>query len=134
MKLATSFRFLNNLFSKFLINNYKKYSYHHHHYSRKLSLVNHIINKSASSSLLFQNSNKYQSKNDSIYSYSTTTSGLFIKEIIKDTTSLSIKWSNSNTLTKFNYIWLRDNCQCPLCIHPDNRQKLFLSSEIPLNI
>ncbi|GBB87374.1 hypothetical protein RclHR1_16890007 [Rhizophagus clarus] len=143
MKLANPFRFLkfkkNISFAKILINDsliYKKNSYHHHHF-HKFSLANNIINKSVSSSLLFQNSiqsNKYQTKNDSAYSYSTTTSGLFIKEIIKNTTSLSIKWSNSNSFTKFNYIWLRDTCQCPLCIHPDSRQKLFSSSEVPLDI
>ncbi|CAB4438980.1 unnamed protein product [Rhizophagus irregularis] len=129
MRLVNYFRFLN--FKK----NNKKNSCHLH-YFHKLSLANNIINKSASSSLLFRNliqSNKYQSKSDSVYSYSTT-SGLFIKEIINNPTSLSIKWSNSNSFTKFNYIWLRDNCQCPLCIHPDNRQKLFSSSEVPIDI
>ncbi|KAJ1677007.1 hypothetical protein EV182_007074, partial [Spiromyces aspiralis] len=31
---------------------------------------------------------------------------------------------------QFPLIWLRDSCQCPNCIHPDNKQKLFSSGEL----
>jgi len=34
----------------------------------------------------------------------------------------------------FPYIWLRDSCQSPECIHPNSKQKLHRSSDIPLNI
>ncbi|TFK41683.1 gamma-butyrobetaine hydroxylase [Crucibulum laeve] len=36
--------------------------------------------------------------------------------------------------TTFPYLWLRDACQAPSSVHPSNRQKLFRSSDIPLDI
>ncbi|CAG8495376.1 18413_t:CDS:2 [Acaulospora morrowiae] len=58
-----------------------------------------------------------------------------IKQIVIKPHSLVINWENSTkNNSKFNYIWLRDNCQCTECIHPDNKQKLFSSSEVPLDI
>ncbi|KXN88430.1 Trimethyllysine dioxygenase, mitochondrial [Leucoagaricus sp. SymC.cos] len=36
--------------------------------------------------------------------------------------------------TTFPYIWLRDSCQSPSCIHPATKQKLHRSSDIPLDI
>ncbi|RIA99708.1 hypothetical protein C1645_684564 [Glomus cerebriforme] len=131
MKLTNSLRTFNLTI--------KRYFYYYSNYSNFYNFYN-IYNKPLSSSLSFQNSfrqNKYKkiySQKISLYSFSTTTSKSLIKEVIKNQTSLSIKWSNSNSLSKFNYIWLRDNCQCPLCIHPDNRQKLLSSSEVPLDI
>lgn len=32
------------------------------------------------------------------------------------------------------WIWLRDACQCKVCVHPSTRQKLHRSSDIPLDI
>ena len=32
--------------------------------------------------------------------------------------------------TKFNYLWLRDNCRCDKCIHPSSQQKLHSSGQI----
>ena len=29
----------------------------------------------------------------------------------------------------FPFVWLRDSCQCPRCVHPSNRQKLHQSSD-----
>ncbi|KAI0325238.1 Clavaminate synthase-like protein [Cubamyces sp. BRFM 1775] len=34
----------------------------------------------------------------------------------------------------YPYIWLRDSCQCPSCLHPSTRQKLHKASDIPLTI
>ncbi|KAG6809745.1 hypothetical protein H0H92_014880 [Tricholoma furcatifolium] len=34
----------------------------------------------------------------------------------------------------FPYVWLRDSCQSPKCIHPTTSQKLHKSSDIPLDI
>lgn len=34
----------------------------------------------------------------------------------------------------FPYVWLRDSCPCPRCIHPGTRQKLHSSSDVPLDI
>jgi len=36
--------------------------------------------------------------------------------------------------TPFPYIWLRDACQSPECVHESNRQKLFRTSDIPVDI
>ncbi|KDQ51074.1 hypothetical protein JAAARDRAFT_140934 [Jaapia argillacea MUCL 33604] len=42
-------------------------------------------------------------------------------------TSLTVSSVNAT----FPYIWLRDSCPCPSCIHPSNRQKLHRSSDFP---
>ncbi|KAG5353737.1 hypothetical protein E4T56_gene6885 [Termitomyces sp. T112] len=34
----------------------------------------------------------------------------------------------------FPYVWLRDSCQSPECIHPTTSQKLHKSSDIPLDV
>ncbi|KAI5118418.1 hypothetical protein M0805_005502 [Coniferiporia weirii] len=31
--------------------------------------------------------------------------------------------------SSFPYVWLRDSCQCPSCVHPSTRQKLHRSSD-----
>jgi gamma-butyrobetaine dioxygenase len=36
--------------------------------------------------------------------------------------------------TSFPYIWLRDSCQSPVCVHPSTSQKLHRTSDIPINI
>ncbi|TPX65317.1 hypothetical protein SpCBS45565_g05268 [Spizellomyces sp. 'palustris'] len=58
-----------------------------------------------------------------------------IKVDRKDT-HIEIQWgpSASPSCSKFNYSWLRDNCQCPLCLHPSNRQKLHSSGDVALSI
>jgi len=126
-----NFRFLNSKnshFSKSLINN-------------SFLILNSNLHLSTTHQIRKPSRNFFQIKYPkglqkiSLSSYSTTTtSKSFVKEIIKNQTSLSIKWSDSNSLSNFNYIWLRDNCQCPLCIHPDSRQKLLSSSDVPLDI
>lgn len=35
---------------------------------------------------------------------------------------------------ELNYIWLRDNCSCPQCIHPDSKQKLVDSVALDYNV
>ncbi|KAH9934557.1 Clavaminate synthase-like protein [Epithele typhae] len=37
-------------------------------------------------------------------------------------------------LTSFSSVWLRDSCQCPLCIHPSTKQKLHQSSDVSPDI
>ena len=32
----------------------------------------------------------------------------------------------------YPYVWLRDSCQCPSCLHPSTRQKLHKTSDIPV--
>ncbi|KAI8929804.1 hypothetical protein BC831DRAFT_497103 [Entophlyctis helioformis] len=34
----------------------------------------------------------------------------------------------------FHYAWLRDNCPCPECVHPSNRQKLHSSADVRANL
>ncbi|CAG8442413.1 9911_t:CDS:1 [Cetraspora pellucida] len=57
-----------------------------------------------------------------------------IKEIKQNLNSVEIKWTDEKKVSNFNYIWLRDNCQCPLCIHSDSKQKLFLTSQVELDV
>ncbi|CAO3685728.1 unnamed protein product [Umbelopsis ramanniana] len=58
-----------------------------------------------------------------------------------DSTSVKIQWPKANELTQavpqtstYSHLWLRDNCQCPECLHPSNRQKLHSSADVPLDI
>ncbi|KIO28307.1 hypothetical protein M407DRAFT_230832 [Tulasnella calospora MUT 4182] len=32
------------------------------------------------------------------------------------------------------YVWLRDSCPCPSCVHPETRQKLHRTTDVPLDI
>ena len=47
--------------------------------------------------------------------------------------TLTVRFDDQS-LGKFHYVWLRDHCQCPLCIHSSNKQKLHSSGDIPLDI
>ncbi|KXS18639.1 Clavaminate synthase-like protein [Gonapodya prolifera JEL478] len=62
--------------------------------------------------------------------------------VTKDRT-LTLSWSDAGVnetstaaphKSSFNYTWLRDHCQCPACVHPDTRQKLHSSADIPLDV
>lgn len=35
---------------------------------------------------------------------------------------------------RFDHVWLRDACQAPQSVHPSNRQKLFHTSDVPLEV
>ncbi len=35
---------------------------------------------------------------------------------------------------QFDHVWLRDACQAPQSVHPSNRQKLFHTSDVPLDV
>ncbi|KAH6935149.1 hypothetical protein HPB50_003541 [Hyalomma asiaticum] len=35
---------------------------------------------------------------------------------------------------ELNYIWLRDNCNCPQCIHPESKQKLVDTAGLDYNV
>ncbi|KAJ3335456.1 hypothetical protein HDU93_005457 [Gonapodya sp. JEL0774] len=73
-------------------------------------------------------------------------SSLSAPSYVSDSRKLTLHWSQSPSKTatplphsefassSFNYVWLRDHCQCPACVHPDNRQKLHSSADIPLDI
>lgn len=36
--------------------------------------------------------------------------------------------------TSFPYVWLRDSCQSPDCVHPSTSQKLHATSDIPVDV
>lgn len=36
--------------------------------------------------------------------------------------------------SEFNFMWLRDNCQCEDCLHPVTRERTLITSDIPENI
>jgi gamma-butyrobetaine dioxygenase len=60
-----------------------------------------------------------------------------IKTVEKDHVVLGFPGDNSKFVEatgKFHYVWLRDNCQCPQCVHPDSRQKLHSSGDINLDV
>lgn len=40
-----------------------------------------------------------------------------------------VEWADGRT-GRFHAIWLRDNCGCPHCRHPDNGQRLFDAADI----
>ncbi|KAI7888199.1 uncharacterized protein EV154DRAFT_426169 [Mucor mucedo] len=67
----------------------------------------------------------------------TTSSNKFQRLVTtqEDDDCLHVKWSNENSGTStYSYLWLRDNCQCPRCLHPSSSQKLHSSADIPLDI
>jgi len=39
-----------------------------------------------------------------------------------------------NSISEFHYAWLRDNCKCSDCCHPDTKERILVTSEIPLDI
>jgi len=48
---------------------------------------------------------------------------------------LSIKsLSGSGAKSEFNYVWLRDNCPCSKCFHPDTNERTLVTATIPENI
>ncbi|KAI8992308.1 hypothetical protein BDB01DRAFT_425947 [Pilobolus umbonatus] len=46
--------------------------------------------------------------------------------------ALHVKWGEH--VSTYSYLWLRDNCCCPSCLHPSSKQKLHSSADIPLDI
>ncbi|KAL0954688.1 hypothetical protein HGRIS_003639 [Hohenbuehelia grisea] len=46
---------------------------------------------------------------------------------------VAIGW-NTQTLSKFHNIWLRDHCRCPSCFHPITKQRLLNTFSIPPDI
>ncbi|THU82272.1 gamma-butyrobetaine hydroxylase [Dendrothele bispora CBS 962.96] len=70
---------------------------------------------------------------------------LGVRRVVGTPKSLARSWSSftlgDNALTvdalnntSFPYLWLRDSCQSPECVHPATSQKLHRSSDIPLDI
>ncbi|USG60350.1 TauD/TfdA family dioxygenase [Sneathiella marina] len=47
-----------------------------------------------------------------------------IKSIETTADSLEMEWSDGHH-SRFHYIWLRDNCPCPECLHPQTNERTF---------
>lgn len=45
-----------------------------------------------------------------------------------DGKKVEVRW-NDDHLSKFHFLWLRDNCPC--CVHPDTREPIFSVVSIP---
>ena len=45
-----------------------------------------------------------------------------------------VDWKAQNAWSKFHYLWLRDNCLCPRCLHADTNQRLLDTFEVPLDV
>ncbi|KAL1478140.1 hypothetical protein MTO96_035195 [Rhipicephalus appendiculatus] len=41
---------------------------------------------------------------------------------------------NDHQACELNYIWLRDNCSCPECVHPKSKQKLVDTAGLDYNV
>lgn len=51
--------------------------------------------------------------------------------LTKKSLSLSLDGTEQS---EFNFVWLRDNCQCEQCMHPTTRERTLVTSEIPNDI
>lgn len=47
--------------------------------------------------------------------------------------SLNVRWEDGRT-SDFHYLWLRDYCPCPSCVHPGTREQVFEVVEVPLDL
>lgn len=47
--------------------------------------------------------------------------------------SLSVR-KDSDIESEFNYVWLRDNCPCDRCFHPDTHERILVTATIPDDI
>jgi len=56
-----------------------------------------------------------------------------VKMVIPQKQTAKVVWTDE-TAADLHYIWLRDNCHCPICVHPDTHQKLLDTPELPLDI
>lgn len=93
-----------------------------------------IIRQSVSKSQILNQVNAHrQTIGKSFFS---TTRPKFEQQVVTsgDDNSLHVKWGQDSNTSTYSYLWLRDNCQCPECLHPSSRQKLHSSADIPLDI
>lgn len=45
-----------------------------------------------------------------------------------------INWESPQTWSRFHYLWLRDNCLCPRCVHPESNQRLVDTLQLPTDV
>src|SRR5215468_763915 len=53
-----------------------------------------------------------------------------IERIEQQAEALAVSWADGGK-TRFPFLWLRDNCRCPLCRDPRNGQRLFDALDLP---
>ncbi len=56
-----------------------------------------------------------------------------ISKVQQDRSKLFLDWDDGHRST-FHYIWLRDNCYCPMCGDPRHGEKRFQITDVPLDI
>lgn len=56
-----------------------------------------------------------------------------ISDIQQDRRNLFLDWNDGHRST-FHYLWLRDNCYCPVCGDPKHGEKRFRIVDVPLDI
>lgn len=56
---------------------------------------------------------------------------MFMQTLTNNSLSLSLL---PDIMSEFNFVWLRDNCQCAECFHPDTHERTLVTSTIPENI
>jgi gamma-butyrobetaine dioxygenase len=52
---------------------------------------------------------------------------------VQYTDHLTVEWDDGATDT-FHYVWLRDNCRCPECRHPDAWERTLDTITLPLGV
>ena len=56
-----------------------------------------------------------------------------VSQVGKDQKSILVKWNEGkDSWSKFHFDWLRDNCPCTKCKHPEYDQRLLTSLEDPV--
>ena len=53
---------------------------------------------------------------------------------LANTRSCELTDKDGSVLATYPYVWLRDNCRCEKCFHPGSRSRLFLMTNLDLNI
>ena len=56
-----------------------------------------------------------------------------IRKVQQDRRKLFLDWVDGHRST-FHYIWLRDNCDCPVCGDPTHGEKRFRIVDVPVDI
>ncbi|MFI8480826.1 gamma-butyrobetaine dioxygenase [Pseudomonas sp. NPDC078700] len=44
--------------------------------------------------------------------------------------SVEVEWDDDR-VSEYHFLWLRDNCPCPLCVHPGTREQVFEIIDVP---